>query len=62
MQVWYRAMCLGRPVGPWRRNIKLAREDLIDCELGEYSEGGTFYTTVPGHIQTQFAAAHSRAA
>lgn len=62
MHFQYRATCLGRPIGPWRRNLPLAREDLIDRELGEYSEYGTFYIIVPGEIETRFAPAHSKAA
>lgn len=62
MDFRYRAVCLGRPVGPWRQDIKLAREDLIERELGEYSEWGGFYINVPGDLEMELVQLHSRAA
>lgn len=62
MSLWYRATCLGRPIGPWRRVIQLAREDLIERELGEYTERGAFYITVPGDLEIEYKTPHSRAA
>lgn len=54
MQAWYRATCFGRPIGPWRNCQKMAREDLVDADLGEYTEWGGFYITVPGDIQVAY--------
>ena len=53
-KTWYRAMCLDKPMGPWREDRKLAQEDLVDHDLGEYTEWGTFYITVPGDIQIRY--------
>lgn len=47
----FRASCFGRPVGPWRARIEMARSDLIGAKLGEYDERGRFYVTVPGELQ-----------
>jgi hypothetical protein len=49
---YYRAVVLGRPIGPWRRDRSQARRDLIATNLGEYDGNGTFYCTVPGGIET----------
>ena len=48
---WYRALCFGKPVGPWRTDRKLVNEDLIDRELGAYDEWGKFWITVPGDVE-----------
>lgn len=48
---WWRALCFGKPIGPWRTDRKLAQEDLIDRELGSYDEWGKFWVTVPGDMQ-----------
>ncbi|MDF0543365.1 hypothetical protein PX699_13485 [Sphingobium sp. H39-3-25] len=50
----YRALCFNQPVGPWRTCRNLAQEDLIEHELGEYTEWGTFYITVPGEMQIAY--------
>lgn len=50
-ETWYRALCMGRPVAPWRRDRDVARQDLIDNQLGSYDEWGTFYVTVPGGLK-----------
>lgn len=50
MTRWYRAMCFNKPVGPWRTKRDEARNDLIDAGLGEYTEWGSFYITVPGDL------------
>ncbi|WP_287430476.1 hypothetical protein [Sphingobium sp.] len=55
MRMMYRALCFNTPVGPWRACRKLAQEDLIERELGEYTEWGTFYITVPGEMQMAYA-------
>lgn len=49
---WYRAMCFGRPIGPWRLGIKAARADLISAKLGSYEPDG-FFITVPGALECQ---------
>lgn len=51
MRRGFRASCFGRPMGPWRERIDLAREDLIGAKLGEYDERGRFYVTVPGELE-----------
>ncbi len=52
-QTVYRAVCFGRPIGPWRSDIRLARRDLMEEGLGDYSEyGRAFYIMVPGDIET----------
>ena len=48
---WYRALCFGKPVGPWRTDKKVVREDLADRGLGSFDEWGHFWVTVPGDIQ-----------
>ena len=48
----YRAVCLGRPIGPWRSSLKQVHRDLMEEGLGQYSEWScTFYVTVPGDIE-----------
>lgn len=32
----------------------MARQDLVDADLGEYTEWGGFYITVPGDIQVAY--------
>ena len=50
---YYRAVVIGRPVGPWRRDRRQARRDLIAINLGEYDADGIFYCIVPGDIATR---------
>lgn len=50
---WYRALCLGKPVGPWRPDRNAAREDLIQRGLGSYDEWGHFWVTVPGDLKVR---------
>lgn len=52
-RLMYRAVSFGRAIGPWRDCREKARRDLIDADLGSYSEWGTFFITVPGDIQTK---------
>lgn len=60
---WYRAMCFGKPVGPWRTERDEARRDLVEHGLGSFDEWGKFWVTVPGDLQTHAAWVHeSRAA
>lgn len=61
-EVWYRAMCFGKPVGPWRKCKQKMRRDLIARGLGSYDEWGTFYVTVPGEVQIRSVSIQSRAA
>jgi hypothetical protein len=54
MQVtWYRAVCFGKPVGPWRADRAFAREDLMERGLGSYDEWGKFWITVPGDMEVR---------
>lgn len=53
MVTWYRATCFGRPVGPWRKSVLYAREDLIAEGLGSHDEYGCFFLTVPGGLDQQ---------
>lgn len=53
MFTWYRATCFGRPIGPWRKSGRHAREDLIAQGLGSYDEYGCFFVTVPGGMDRQ---------
>lgn len=62
MEMMYRALCFGRPAGPWRRLRDKARQDLIDIDLASYDEWGGFWITVPGDIETMAVAAQFRAA
>lgn len=59
---WYRAMCLGKPVGPWRIERERARRDLISRKLGSYDEWGKFWITVPGDMEIRHDLAQSKAA
>ena len=52
---YYRAIVIGRPVGPWRRERSQARRDLIAINLGEYDGDGIFFCTVPGDIEAHRA-------
>ena len=47
----YRAVSFGRPVGPWRDDLKAVRLDLIELKLGSYDKWGKFFITVPGDIE-----------
>ena len=53
MVSWYRATCFGRPIGPWRKSVRYAREDLIAEGLGSHDEYGCFFVTVPGGMDRQ---------
>jgi len=53
MVSWYRATCFGRPIGPWRKSVRTAREDLIAEGLGSHDEYGCFFVTVPGGMDRQ---------
>ncbi|RSX45472.1 hypothetical protein DAH72_01140 [Sphingomonas koreensis] len=50
-----RALCFGRPVGPWRRCPRQARDDLVGLRLGEYDEYGRFFVIVPGDLEYVYA-------
>ena len=52
-ETWYRALCFGKPLAPWRSTRDRARRDLIDAKLGSFDDYGTFYVTVPGELQRQ---------
>lgn len=56
MRIIYRAVCFGEPIGPWRAERSLVRQDLIDRQLGSYDEWGSFYVTIPGDIQRRWVA------
>ncbi len=62
MGMWYRAVCFGRPLGPWRSRQREAQDDLAENGLGERSEWGAFYITVPGDIEMKQFASTKRAA
>lgn len=49
-ETWYRALCFGKPIAPWRNTKAAARRDLIDAKLGGFDDYGTFYVTVPGDL------------
>lgn len=49
---WYRAMCFGKPIGPWRQGLRAARADLVSANLGSYEPDG-FFITVPGSLDCQ---------
>lgn len=61
-QTWYRATCFGKPIGPWRSSREAARRDLMDEDLGEYDEWGSFFISVPGDIEADYVWAQSSAA
>lgn len=62
-EIVYRAVCFGKPIGPWRSTIHLARKDLMEEGLGNYSEHGrAFYITVPGDIERAWRSVIRRAA
>lgn len=62
MQTRYRAMCLGRPVGPWRSERRQAYDDLAERDLGSYDEWGAFYFDILGDIETLHIRDHAKAA
>jgi len=49
-ETWFQALCLGKPIAPWRREKEKARKDLITHGLGSYDEWGKFFITVPGDL------------
>lgn len=49
---FYRIACFGKPCGPWRAQRDQARRDAVDQGLGAFDERGTFFTVVPGTIQS----------
>ena len=49
-ETWYRALCFGKPVAPWRNSRERARRDLMEHGLGSFDDYGTFYVTVPGEL------------
>lgn len=51
MAYHFRALCFGRPCGPWRVSLREVREDLAAQGLGSYDEWRCFYVTVPGGIE-----------
>ena len=53
---WYRALCLGKTVGPWRADKERVRRDLIARELGSFDEWGKFWITVPGDVEVRHEA------
>ena len=62
MQTKYRALCFGRPIGPWRASCERARQDLIEMDLGSYDDWGAFYITVPGDMEWMDIRVQSKAA
>ncbi len=48
---WYRALCFGEPIAPWRDSLRDVHQDLQRQGLGSYDEWGTFYVTVPGGMR-----------
>ncbi len=50
----YRALCLGKPIGPWRDDREKMRQDLMQRDLGSYDEWGSFYVSVPGDIDKRW--------
>jgi hypothetical protein len=50
-ETWFRALCFGKPIAPWRNTKAAARRDLIEQGLGSFDDHGTFYVTVPGEMQ-----------
>lgn len=50
-ETWYRALCFGKPVAPWRNTKATARRDLIERGLGSFDDYGAFYITVPGDLE-----------
>jgi hypothetical protein len=62
-KTYYRAMCFGKPIAPWRGTRDEARRDLAARELGSFDEWGFFWVTVPGELAVKrVAASQSRAA
>lgn len=59
---WYRALCFGKPVAPWRDSRDQVRRDLEARELGSFDEWGHFWITVPGDVETVWAVDQSKAA
>lgn len=50
-KTWYRALCFGKPIAPWRDSRDQARRDLLARDLGSFDEWGFFWVTVPGEMQ-----------
>jgi len=48
---WFRGICCGEPIGPWRLRRREAEQDLAAEKLGSYDEWGTFYVGVLGSVQ-----------
>lgn len=62
-ETWYRALCFGKPIAPWRNSKDAARRDLVARDLGSFDEWGFFWVTVPGEMQTKHESpAQSKAA
>jgi hypothetical protein len=59
---WYRAMCFGKAVGPWRNCKAKVQRDLIARDLGSYDKWGQFFITVPGDVETRQELVQSKAA
>lgn len=51
MCLWFRAVLLGEPKGPWRATRKQAEADAAAAGLGERDEWGTFYLDAFADIQ-----------
>ena len=47
----FRAVCFGRPIGPWRACRQQARDDLVGARLADYDDRGRFFITVPGDLE-----------
>lgn len=62
MRLFYQAMCFEKPVGPWRSEMKKARNDLIAHDLGTRDEHGRFFIIVPGSIRSAIVYNQARAA
>lgn len=61
--MWYRALCFGKPIAPWRDNKEQVRRDLEARQLGSFDEWGHFWITVPGDVEmARMGADQSKAA
>lgn len=52
-ETWYRALCFGKPIAPWRNTKEKARRDLEAKDLGSFDDWGKFWITVPGDLETK---------
>lgn len=50
-ETWYRALCFGKPIAPWRSSKERAQRDLEAKDLGCFDDWGKFWVTVPGDLE-----------